>query len=298
MRQVCRRLDGAFTLVVAHRDHPGRLVAARRNSPLVLGVGEGETFLASDVAAFVEHTRDAVELGQDQVVEITAGRLRGDRLRRQPGRGLAVPGRLGPRRRREGRLRLLHAQGDPGAAGGGRGHAARPVRGRQGRAGRAADGRAGAPRRGQGVRRRLRHRVPLGADREVRDRALDPDPGRGRDGLGVPLPGPGAGPGHAGRRDLAERGDRGHAGGGPARAGTEGARARDLQRQRRADPAGVRRGALHQGRAGDRGGRDQDVPGPARGDAAGRAGAGRREGHEVSATRSPASSTRWSRCRR
>jgi len=71
MRRVCRRLDGAFTLVVAHRDYPGRLVAARRNSPLVLGVGAGETFLASDVAAFVEHTRDAVELGQDQVVEIT-----------------------------------------------------------------------------------------------------------------------------------------------------------------------------------------------------------------------------------
>ncbi len=71
MRRVCRRLAGAFTLVVAHRDHPGRLVAARRNSPLVLGVGAGETFLASDVAAFVEHTRDAVELGQDQVVEIT-----------------------------------------------------------------------------------------------------------------------------------------------------------------------------------------------------------------------------------
>jgi glutamine---fructose-6-phosphate transaminase (isomerizing) len=71
MRRVCRRLAGAFTLVVAHRDHPGRLVAARRNSPLVLGVGAGEMFLASDVAAFVEHTRDAVELGQDQVVEIT-----------------------------------------------------------------------------------------------------------------------------------------------------------------------------------------------------------------------------------
>jgi glycosyltransferase involved in cell wall biosynthesis len=71
MRQVCRRLEGAFTLVVAHRDHPGRLVAARRNSPLVLGVGVGETFLASDVAAFVEHTRDAVELGQDQIVMIS-----------------------------------------------------------------------------------------------------------------------------------------------------------------------------------------------------------------------------------
>jgi glucosamine--fructose-6-phosphate aminotransferase (isomerizing) len=71
MRQVCQRLEGAFTLVAAHREHPGRLVAARRNSPLVLGVGAGETFLASDVAAFVSHTREAVELGQDQVVEIT-----------------------------------------------------------------------------------------------------------------------------------------------------------------------------------------------------------------------------------
>ena len=72
MRVVCRRLHGAFTLVVAQRERPDRLVAARRNSPLVVGVGAGETFLASDVAAFVEHTRQAVELGQDQVVEITA----------------------------------------------------------------------------------------------------------------------------------------------------------------------------------------------------------------------------------
>jgi glucosamine--fructose-6-phosphate aminotransferase (isomerizing) len=72
LRQVCGRLEGAFTLVVAHSGDPGRLVAARRNSPLVLGVGAGETFLASDVAAFVEHTREAVELGQDQIVEITA----------------------------------------------------------------------------------------------------------------------------------------------------------------------------------------------------------------------------------
>jgi glucosamine--fructose-6-phosphate aminotransferase (isomerizing) len=71
VRQVCGRLDGAFTLVLAHEGDPDRLVAARRNSPLVLGVGDGETFLASDVAAFVEHTRDAVELGQDQIVEIT-----------------------------------------------------------------------------------------------------------------------------------------------------------------------------------------------------------------------------------
>ena len=71
MQQVCRRLDGAFTLVAVDAQDPDRVVAARRNSPLVVGLGEGENFLASDVAAFIEHTRDALELGQDQVVTIT-----------------------------------------------------------------------------------------------------------------------------------------------------------------------------------------------------------------------------------
>ncbi|MEU7100102.1 glutamine--fructose-6-phosphate transaminase (isomerizing) [Streptomyces longwoodensis] len=70
MRLVCRRLEGAFTLVAVHADEPDVVVGARRNSPLVVGVGEGESFLASDVAAFIEHTRQAVELGQDQVVEL------------------------------------------------------------------------------------------------------------------------------------------------------------------------------------------------------------------------------------
>ncbi|WP_152363028.1 glutamine--fructose-6-phosphate transaminase (isomerizing) [Microlunatus speluncae] len=72
MRRVCNRLDGAFTLVAVDRDTPDLVVGARRNSPLVVGVGDGENFLASDVAAFIEHTRDAIELGQDQVVQITA----------------------------------------------------------------------------------------------------------------------------------------------------------------------------------------------------------------------------------
>lgn len=70
MRQVCRRLEGAFTLVAVHADEPDVVVGARRNSPLVVGVGEGENFLASDVAAFIAHTRAAIELGQDQVVEL------------------------------------------------------------------------------------------------------------------------------------------------------------------------------------------------------------------------------------
>lgn len=70
MRQVCRQLQGAFTLVAVHADEPDVVVGARRNSPLVVGVGDGESFLASDVAAFIAHTRSAIELGQDQVVEL------------------------------------------------------------------------------------------------------------------------------------------------------------------------------------------------------------------------------------
>ena len=71
MQTVCRRLEGAFTLVAVDAQDPSRVVAARRNSPLVVGLGEGENFLGSDVAAFIEHTREALELGQDQVVTIT-----------------------------------------------------------------------------------------------------------------------------------------------------------------------------------------------------------------------------------
>lgn len=69
---VLPRLEGHFTLVFANADEPGTIVAARRSTPLVIGVGEGEMFLGSDVAAFIEHTREAVELGQDQAVVITA----------------------------------------------------------------------------------------------------------------------------------------------------------------------------------------------------------------------------------
>ena len=72
MRRVCRRLEGAFTLVAIDASDPDRLVAARRNSPLVVGLGQGENFVASDVAAFIEFTKSAVELGQDEVVEVTA----------------------------------------------------------------------------------------------------------------------------------------------------------------------------------------------------------------------------------
>ena len=69
---VLRRLEGHFTLVFTNADEPGTIVAARRSTPLVVGIGDGEMFVGSDVAAFIGHTRDAVELGQDQAVVITA----------------------------------------------------------------------------------------------------------------------------------------------------------------------------------------------------------------------------------
>ncbi|WP_218222011.1 glutamine--fructose-6-phosphate transaminase (isomerizing) [Nesterenkonia sp. Act20] len=71
MRLAANQLEGAFTLLAVHADQPDRVVASRRNSPLVVGLGDGENFLGSDVSGFIDFTREAVELEQDQVVTIT-----------------------------------------------------------------------------------------------------------------------------------------------------------------------------------------------------------------------------------
>ena len=71
MRLASNELEGAFTLLAVHADQPDRVVASRRNSPLVIGLGEGENFLGSDVSGFIDFTREAVELEQDQIVTIT-----------------------------------------------------------------------------------------------------------------------------------------------------------------------------------------------------------------------------------
>lgn len=72
MQLTAQRLEGAFTLLAIHADQQDRIVAARWNSPLVIGVGEGENFLSSDVAGFIEFTRNAVEMDNGQIVTITA----------------------------------------------------------------------------------------------------------------------------------------------------------------------------------------------------------------------------------
>jgi len=71
VRVASNRLEGAFTILAIHADHPDRVVATRRNSPLVIGLGENENFLGSDVSAFIDYTKEAVEMGQDHIVTIT-----------------------------------------------------------------------------------------------------------------------------------------------------------------------------------------------------------------------------------
>ncbi len=70
VRSVCKDLEGSFVLVVSHADEPDLVVGARRNLPLVAGVGEGENFLCSDVTGFIAHTREALVIDQDQIVEL------------------------------------------------------------------------------------------------------------------------------------------------------------------------------------------------------------------------------------
>ncbi|WP_336658856.1 glutamine--fructose-6-phosphate transaminase (isomerizing) [Leucobacter sp. USHLN153] len=75
-RTVVARLHGTFTLLAMHRDEPGKVVSARHHSPLVVGLGDGENFLGSDVAAFVSSTRRAVAVDEDNIAIITPGEVR------------------------------------------------------------------------------------------------------------------------------------------------------------------------------------------------------------------------------
>ena len=72
MRKACKLFDGAFTLLAIHADQPEQIVAARRDSPLVIGLGEGENFLSSDVSGFIDYTKKAVEMDNDHIVTVTA----------------------------------------------------------------------------------------------------------------------------------------------------------------------------------------------------------------------------------
>ncbi|BDR54979.1 glutamine--fructose-6-phosphate aminotransferase [isomerizing] [Bombiscardovia apis] len=75
VRRTARMLTGAFTILAVDVRQPGIVVGARHDSPLVVGLGEGENFLGSDVAAFVAYTKEAMELGQDEAVCISGSQV-------------------------------------------------------------------------------------------------------------------------------------------------------------------------------------------------------------------------------
>lgn len=75
LRRMARMLTGAFTILAVDARQPDIVVGARHDSPLVVGLGENESFLGSDVAAFVAYTKEALELGQDEAVQIRGGEV-------------------------------------------------------------------------------------------------------------------------------------------------------------------------------------------------------------------------------
>ena len=264
VRKALQQVSGAYALAVVSETHPNQIVGAKMASPLVVGIGKGETFLASDVPAFLEHTRDVIFLDEGDIVEITERRDQAVEPGRHPGQAPHQDHHLGRGAGREGRLPALHAQGDPRAAARHRRHAARPPAYRSGRRRpRGVRGRRQVAAPGRAAR--LRHLVPRRSGRQVPDRVGGPHPVRGRSGERVPLSRSRRRPRRHDRRDLAERRDRRHPGRREGGARPRLPRARDLQRGRFGDPALVPRLALHARRPRDRRGVDQVLHRPARG---------------------------------
>ncbi|GAA4442746.1 glutamine--fructose-6-phosphate transaminase (isomerizing) [Ravibacter arvi] len=76
VRIALREVVGAYAIVLMSEDHPGRLIAARKGSPLVIGIGKDEYFLASDATPIVEYTKDVIYLNDLEIAVVTAGELR------------------------------------------------------------------------------------------------------------------------------------------------------------------------------------------------------------------------------
>jgi glucosamine--fructose-6-phosphate aminotransferase (isomerizing) len=75
VRLALKEVVGAYAIVVMSVDHPGQLIAARKGSPLVIGIGEGEFFFASDATPIIEYTKDVVYLDDYEVAVISDGKL-------------------------------------------------------------------------------------------------------------------------------------------------------------------------------------------------------------------------------
>ena len=211
-RTALRQLHGAYALAIMHRDENDRLVGARKDVPLVVGLGEGESFLASDVAAILAHTRRVIFLEEGDVADLRPGGVVITDVEGRPRGARARDDRMDGRGRREGRLRHLHAQGDPRAARGASAvpHGAAPARGPD--PGRRSSSRSSAPSQ---TATRVEFvacgtAVVRGDDRRGGDPGLHRPPGPRDRRLGVPLQPAAARRAHARDRGHAVRRDRRH----------------------------------------------------------------------------------------
>ena len=188
VRLATKQLEGAYAIGVISRDEPDRLVGARIGSPLVVGIGIGENFLASDVLALRPVTDRFVFLEEGDLVEITANDMSVWSVSNENVVRSTVRVKLGQRRRRQGQLSPPHAEGDPRAAEGHSRHARRAHH---------EDARAGTGVRRQsrgdlrpreiGDDRRVRLELLYRLDREVLDRRHRRHAVPGRDRERVPI---------------------------------------------------------------------------------------------------------------